>query len=55
MTRTLKATLLARTPPESEGDTTKVHITDQSMYLFMDGYKHDNTNVFANCFVLDDR
>ena len=55
MARTVKAALLARTSPESEGDTTTVHITDQSMYLFMDCYKHDNTNVVAKCFVLDDR
>ena len=50
--RCIKASLLARTHGSTEED---VEIPEKSMFMFLDGYKHDNANVFNNGFTIGDR
>ena len=42
--RCIKASLLARTPGSTEED---VEIPEKSIFMFLDGYRHDYANVFS--------
>ena len=50
--RCIKASLLVRTHGSTEED---VDVPEKSMFMFLDGYKHDNANVFNNSFNIGDR
>lgn len=55
MQKLIKAMLKADTTVDADANPDAVEIGMQSVYLFLDGFKHGNATGFSNCFQIDDR